>query len=83
LWLTVNKITTNELLINGVVMRTEAGASIHEGMFKNIIIENDIIVTDKSDSPRIIINRKAVLDKELVFEINGDSEIKEILSYEL
>ncbi|WP_299884400.1 hypothetical protein [uncultured Lacinutrix sp.] len=83
LWLTVNRITTNELLINEVVIRTETGISIHEGMFKDIIIENDIIITDKSDSPRIIISKKAILDKELIFEINGDSEIKEILSYEL
>lgn len=83
LWLTVNKISTKEELINGVIMRTETGTSIHEGMFKNIIIDKDIIITDKSDSPRVIVNKQAVFEKELLFEINGDSEIKEILSYEL
>lgn len=83
LWFTANKITTKEVLVNDVIMRTETGASIHEGMFKNITIENNIIITDKSDSPRVVINKKALFNKELQFEINGDSEIKEILSYKL
>ncbi|CAL2092916.1 hypothetical protein [Tenacibaculum sp. 190524A05c] len=83
LWLTGKKISTQEEMINGIIMRTETGSSIYEGMFKNIIIDENIVITDKSDSPRIIVDKQALFNKELLFEINGDSEIKKILTYGL
>ena len=84
LWLTVNEISTKKELINEVIIRTKTGNSIHEKMFKNILIDDDdIIITDNSDSPRIAINKQSVLNQKLEYKIIGDTEIKEILTYEL
>lgn len=83
LWVSVNQLSTKTNLIRDIIIRTETGVSIHEGMFKNILIDKDIIITDKSDSPRIIINKEAVFDGKLEFTVNGDTEMKKILSYEL
>lgn len=83
LWLSAYTLTTGKKLVEGIIMKTETGVSIHEGMYKNIIIENDIIVSDKSDSPRVIIDKQALFDGELQFIINGDSEIRKMLSYKL
>ena len=66
-------------------MRTEVGVSIHQGMYKDILIDNDdnIIITDRSDSPRIEINKNKVLKGILDFKILGDKEIIEMLSYKI
>ncbi|CAM1343844.1 hypothetical protein [Tenacibaculum amylolyticum] len=79
----INQISTKKELAKGVVMRTDTGSFIHEGMYKNILIDKDIIVTNGSDKPIIKINKKAALKGELKFKILGDKEIKEILSYGL
>lgn len=79
----VNQLSTKMELASGVVMRTETGISIQQGMYKSIIIDEDIVITDRSDSPRIVINKAKVLNGELSFLINGDKEIQEMLSYKL
>lgn len=79
--ITVNQISTNKELINGVIIRTKTGVSIHEGMYKDILIDNDIVITDSTDSKRIIIDKSAVFKGELKYKINGSNEIREILSY--
>ncbi len=83
MWLSITKLSTKENLLKEVIIRTKAGVSIHEGMFKDITVGDDIIITDKSNEPRVIIDRKALFDKRLLFKINGSPEIKQILSYEL
>jgi hypothetical protein len=81
---TINQISTKKELVKGVVIRTETGVSIHEGMYKDVIVKNDeIIITDKSDSPRIIIKKDNVFKGKLNFIITGDEEIKKILSFKL
>lgn len=80
---TINQISTKKELVKGVIIRTEVGVSIHQGMYKDIIIDKDIIITDSSDSPRIIIDKEKIFAGKLDFEIRGDKKIKEILSYEL
>jgi len=81
---TINQISAKKELVKGVLIRTETGVSIHEGMYKDIIINNDkIIITDRADSSRIIINKEAVFKGKLNFIITGDEEIKKILSFEL
>lgn len=67
-----------------MIIRTEVGVSIHEGMYKDIVIVgNEIIITDKTDSPRIRINKTKVFDELLDYVIMGDKEIVEILSYQM
>ncbi|CAL2114142.1 conserved hypothetical protein [Tenacibaculum sp. 190130A14a] len=81
--ITINQISTKQELAKGVIIKTETGISIHEGMFKDIVIDKDILITDKSDSPRIRINKKAIFKGELKFNLIGDKETKKILSYNL
>ncbi|WP_192350260.1 hypothetical protein [Algoriphagus sp. Y33] len=79
----INQISLKKELINAVLLRVEPGVSIHEGMYKDIIIKKDIVITDKSDSPRIVINKNDVYKGVLNYEIIGDDKVKEILSYKL
>lgn len=80
---TFNQISTKKELVSGVLIRTEVGVSIHEGMYKDILIKHDeIIITDNSDSPRIRINKAKVFEGVLVYVVIGDKEIVDILSYQ-
>lgn len=81
---TVNQISTKKELVSGVLIRTEVGVSIHEGMYKDVLIKNDeILITDKSDSPRIRINKEKVFEGVLDYVVMGDKEIVEMLSYQM
>jgi hypothetical protein len=84
LWLCVDRISTKNNLVNGVVLQTEVGVFIHQGMYKDIIINNNqIVITDKTDSPRIKINKSKISKNILDYKILGDKEIVEILSFKL
>ena len=79
---TINKFSTKEELCSGVVIRTEPDEVLFDKMFKNILIdEKNIIITDASESPRILINLKDALNKKFNYKLIGDDELKEILSY--
>ncbi|MBP1629819.1 MAG: hypothetical protein H6Q15_712 [Bacteroidetes bacterium] len=78
----INQISIKKELVKGVVIRTEAGVSIHEGMYKDILIlADDIIITDKTYSPRIVIDRKKTFVGILNYKILGDKELRRMLSY--
>lgn len=82
--ITINQISTKNQLVCGVIIRTEVGVSIHEGMYKGVmILGNEIIITDKSESPRIRINKAKVFEGVLDYLVMGDKEIVEILSYQI
>ena len=70
-------------MVKGVLIQTEVGVSIHEGMYKDIIIDNEIIITDSTDSPRIVIKKTDVFRRKLNFKINGGVKINKILSFKL
>lgn len=81
---TINQISTKKELISDVVIKTEPDEICFEGMYKDILINDDkIIITDKSDSPRIIIKKDDVFKGKLNYIITGDEEIKKMLSFEL
>ncbi|SUP53874.1 Uncharacterised protein [Weeksella virosa] len=80
---TINQISTKKQLVKGVVIRTEPDEVLFDKMFKDIYIDDNIIITDSSDSPRIIIDKGKIFAGKLDFEIRGDKEIQEMLSYEL
>jgi hypothetical protein len=79
---TINKISTKETLCSGVVIRTEPDEICFDKMFKDVLINKEsIVITDASDSPRILINLRDAWNKKLSFKLRGDREIKELLSY--
>jgi len=81
---TISQISTEKELIKGIVLRTEPDEVLYDKMFKDILIENNkIVITDASDSPRIIMKKEDALNGFLKFDIRGDKEIKEMLSYGL
>ena len=80
---TINQISSKKELVKGVIMKTEPDEVVFEGMLKDIIFDKDIILTDKSDSPIIVINKEAVFNNRLDFKIMGDIEIKKILTYKM
>lgn len=71
-------------VLDGVLMRVEPGISIHLGLYKDIFIEkNHIVITDKTDSPIIKIQKNEALSGKLKFKIIGDDFTKNLLSYEI
>lgn len=79
---TINQVSTKRELVCGVIIKTEPDEICFEGMYKDIIINGyDIIITDKSDSPRIQINKDKVFDGILDYVVIGDKEIVDMLSY--
>ena len=79
----INQISSKRELAKGVVIKTVPDEVIFEGMYKDIIIDEDILITDRSDSPRVIINKECLFKGDLRFEIIGDEEIKKMLSNNL
>ena len=66
---TINQISTKKELVSGIIIRTETGVSIHQGTYKDILIDDaNIIITDSSNSPRILINIKDVLNNKFNFK---------------
>lgn len=80
---TINQISTKKQLVKGIVIKTEPDEVLFDKMFKDIYINDNIIITDSSDSPRIIIDKRKIFTRKFSFEIRGDKEIKEMLSYNL
>jgi hypothetical protein len=78
-----NQISTKKELVKGIVIKTEPNELLFGKMFKDIIFDNDIVITDSSNSNRIIINKDSVLEGNLSFVIIGDDEMQNILSYKL
>lgn len=84
LWVQINQISTRKKLVQGVILQTEVGVSIHEGMFNDIfIIDHNIIITDKFDSHRILINKHKIFQEILDYKILGDKYLVEMLSYKI
>ena len=82
--ITIKQMSTKQVLVNGIIIKTEPDEIFFDKMYKDIFINNDnVIITDASDSPRIIINKKKVFMKKLSFQIRGDKSIKKTLSYDL
>ena len=80
---TINQISTKKQLVKEVIIRTEPDEVLFDKMFKDIYIDDNIIITDSSDSPRIIIDKGKIFAGKLDFAIRGDKEIKEMLSFNL
>lgn len=79
----INKISTREKLVEGTVIRTLPDEIFFDKMFKDIIVNNEsIIITDTSDSSRVEMSLKDVLNKKFNFKLIGDKEVNELLSYD-
>jgi hypothetical protein len=79
---TINQISTKKELIKGAVITTEPDEVLFDKMFKDILLnDNDIIITDASDTPRVLINKKDAFLSKLTFEITGGDKIKKALSF--
>jgi hypothetical protein len=81
---TFNQISTKKELVSGVVLSTDVGVFIHEGMYKDIFInDKEIVITDSTDSPRILINKEKIFKSILDFNFLGDENTKRINSFQL
>ncbi|QRY58010.1 hypothetical protein [Sphingobacterium siyangense] len=57
----VSQISTKEKLAEGIALRTEPDEVLFDKMFKDILVDDkSIIITDASDSPRVLIDLKDV-----------------------
>ncbi|MFV8355478.1 hypothetical protein ACNQGB_04760 [Flavobacterium sp. XS1P32] len=66
---TINQISTKKELTKGVIIRTETGVSIHQGTYKDILIDDlNVIITDSSNEPRILINIEDVLNNRFNYK---------------
>jgi hypothetical protein len=72
---TFNQISKRDELTKGVILRTEPDEVVFEGMFKDILIDKDIIITDKAGYPRIQIKKADLFKKKLTFAIKGDPKL--------
>ncbi len=67
---TIKRISTKEELCSGVVLRTKPDEIFFDKEFKDILMdEKRIIITDFIDHPRILIDLKEAMNKELVAEL--------------
>lgn len=81
---TFNQISTKKELVSGVVLSTDVGVYLHEGMYKDIFInDKEIVITDSTDSPRILINKEKIFKRTLEFEFLGDENTRRINSFQL
>lgn len=79
---TINKTSTKERLVSGTLIRTLPDEIYFDKMFKDILVNDEnIIITDASDSGRVKIDLKGVLNKKLNFTLLGDKEVNKLLSY--
>jgi hypothetical protein len=70
---TVNRISTKEELCSGVVLRTDPDEICFDKEFKDILIDKEnIVITDFIDKPRILIDLKKAMNRELDSEILPD-----------
>ncbi|MDQ1097673.1 MULTISPECIES: hypothetical protein [Chryseobacterium] len=80
----INQLSDKKEIFNKAIIKTEPDEVLFDKMFKDIKIANgDIIITDKSDSPRIKISIDDLYSNNCKAEIIGNKEIKRILSYKL
>lgn len=81
--ISVNKISTKEKLVTGTIIRTLPDEIYFDKMFKDILVDNDyLIITDASDSTRVQIDLKEILNKKFNFKLVGDNEVNKLLSYD-
>ena len=79
---TINQLSTKKELIEEAVITTEPDEVLFGKMFKDILInDNNVIITDSSDTARILINKKDAFIGKLTFEIMGDEQVKKTLSF--
>lgn len=80
----ITQLSTKEKIVRQPIMKTEPDEVLFDKMFKDILIDkNRLIITDKSDSPRITIDIDSLYSGKLEYEVQGDKELKKILSYKL
>jgi len=78
---TINRLSTGEKLCSGVVIHTEPDEINFNKMFKDILIDGrNIVITDASDGPRILINLNDALHRRFNFLLIGDRQLRQILS---
>lgn len=75
--ITVNRISTKTELVRGPVIKTEPDEIVFEKTFKEVYVDDHIVITDRFDKPLIIIDKGKALAGELCFEI---LKYKEMLS---
>lgn len=64
---TIKRISTQEELCAGIVLRTDPDELAFDYKFKDILIDEDsIIITDRFDRPRILIDLEKVMNGRLV-----------------
>lgn len=69
---TINKLSTKKELLSGIVLKTLPDENVFDGMYKDIKLEKDIIITDGSGNNKIIIDKNDALEGRLNFSIGNN-----------
>ena len=77
----INKITTKELLVSGVIVTTEPYEVVFDSLINDIIIDRNILVNNKFDKTIIEINKQDVFNRILNFQIIGNIKDIESLTF--
>jgi hypothetical protein len=76
LYLIVNKVSIKMELVNGLIIKTKTGISIHEKMFNDIVVtKKEIIILDNENTPTIKISLIDVYDGIINLKIVNYNEI--------
>ena len=78
----INKLTTKEELVCGIIITTEPYEVVFDGLINDINIDKNIVVKNKFDKTIIEINKQDVFNRILNYKIIGDNNEKEILTYD-
>ena len=64
----INKITTKEELVNGIIITTEPDEIVFDSLINSIIVDKNILVKNKFDKTIIVINKQDVFNRILIIK---------------
>jgi hypothetical protein len=67
--LTINKLSTKEELVNGIIITTEPDEIVFDTLIDKIIIDKNIQIKDEFDKTIVEINKQDIYNRRLNFEI--------------
>lgn len=66
--ITVNRISNKTELVKGTIIKTDPDEIVFEKTFKDVYVDDNIVITDRFDRPLIIVDKRKALAGELCFK---------------
>jgi len=77
----INKITTKEELVSGIIITTEPDEIVFDNLISDVVIDKNILIKNKFEKTIIEISKQEVLNRMLKYQIIGDKKDIEMMTY--